>query len=141
MVLSKCLLLIRKDSTLFEFVLFHLVYIESMEICCHHNWVFRINYFQMFNFYASFMNIQQSFWRASLFAGLNQNLSIWTGLFYTKDMFITKRGSQLPRLLLLPSLMEFAAKLSETMLQWLILKNFVLSAMLILSYFVQVVFR
>ena len=60
-----------------------------------------------------------SFWSASLFAGLAQNLSVWTGIFYISVMFITSRGSKSTRLLLSLSLIESSIKLTETMLRWL----------------------
>ena len=105
-VLSECRLPPRIGSTLPQFLLFRLLYIQNMRLCCHHNSVCHLKLFKCFDFARSFKNVQQSFWRTILLAGLARNRSIWTGTHDSSDMFITSRGSQLTLLLPSPSLSE-----------------------------------
>ena len=99
-VLSECLLPLRKGSILLEFVLLHLLYIQNMEICCHLNSTCHLKLFSntltlsLFKEYATdFLKDNCVCWTCPKSINLNRNFWCKRHVYYLKELTVNSASS------------------------------------------------
>ena len=100
MVLPECLLPLKKGSILLEFVLFHLLYIQNMETCCHLISICHLKLFSntftlpFFQEYATeFLKGYYVCWTCSKSINLNRNFWCKPHVYHVKGLTINSASS------------------------------------------------